>query len=66
VLDFGAAQNKVPAKAETAPKKKPVNEQTEEKPKRGRLAKADKAAPAEKSKPPRDKISQSLIPVADM
>ena len=58
VLDFSAAKNKAPAKEETAPEKKPVKEQTEEKPKRGRPAKADKA-PAEKPKQPRDKMSQS-------
>lgn len=56
VLDFSAAKNKAPAKEETSPEKKPVKEQTEEKPKRGRPAKADKAAPAEKPKQPRDKI----------
>ena len=58
VLDFSAAKNKAPAKAETAPEKKPVKEQTEEKPKRGRPSSADKA-PAEKPKQPRDKLSQS-------
>ena len=56
VLDFSAAKNKAPAKEKTAPEKKPVKEQTEEKPKRGRPAKADKAAPAEKPKQPRDKM----------
>lgn len=59
VLDFSAAKNKAPAKEETAPEKKPAKEQTEEKPKRGRPAKTDKAAPAEKPKQPRDKMSQS-------
>ena len=59
VLDFSATKNKVPAKEETAPEKKPVKEQTEEKPKRGRPAKTDKVAPAEKPKQPRDKMSQS-------
>ena len=59
VLDFSAAKNKAPAKEETSPEKKPVKEQTEEKSKRGRPAKADKAAPAEKPKQPRDKMSQS-------
>ena len=59
VLDFSAAKNKAPAKEETAPEKKPVKEQTEETPKRGRPAKTDKAAPAEKPKQPRDKMSQS-------
>lgn len=58
VLDFGTAKNKAPAKEETAPEKKPVKEQTEEKPKRGRPAKADKT-PAEKPKQPRDKMTQS-------
>ena len=58
VLDFSAAKNKAPAKEETAPEKKPVKEQTEEKPKRGRPTKADKA-PVEKPKQPRDKMSQS-------
>ena len=58
VLDFSAAKNKAPAKEETAPEKKPVKEQSAEKPKRGRPAKADKA-PAEKPKQPRDKMSQS-------
>ena len=60
MLDFSAAKNKAPAKEETSPEKKPVKEQTEEKPKRGRPAKADKAAP-NKAKPPkpRDKKSQS-------
>ena len=58
VLDFSAAKNKAPAKEETAPEKKPVKEQTEDKPKRGRPAKTDKA-PAEKPKQPRDKMSQS-------
>ncbi len=60
VLDFSAAKNKAPAKEEPAPAKKPVKEQTEDKPKRGRPAKADKAAPAEKPKQPRDKMSQSM------
>lgn len=59
VLDFSAAKNKAPAKEETAPEKKSVKEQAAEKPKRGRPAKADKAAPAEKPKQPRDKMSQS-------
>ena len=59
VLDFSAVKNKAPAKEETAPEKKPVKEQTEKKPKRGRPAKTDKAAPAEKPKPLRDKMSQS-------
>ena len=58
VLDFSAAKNKAPAKEETAPEKKPVKEQTEEKPKRGRPAKTDKPS-AEKPKQPRDKMSQS-------
>ena len=47
-MDFSAAKNKTPVKEETSPEKKPVKEQTEEKPRRGRPAKADKAAPAEK------------------
>lgn len=59
VLDFSAAKNKAPAKEETAPEKKSVKEQAVEKPKRGRPAKADKAAPAEKPKQPRDKMPQS-------
>ena len=59
VLDFSAAKNKAPAKEETAPEKKSVKEQTEEKPKRGRPAKTDKATPAEKPKQPRDKMSPS-------
>ena len=59
VLDFSAAKNKAPAKEEIAPEKKPVKEQAAGKPKRGRPAKADKAAPAEKPKQPRDKMSQS-------
>ena len=59
VLDFSAAKNKAPAKEETAPEKKSVKEQAAEKPKRGRPAKADKAAPAEKPKQPRDKMPQS-------
>ena len=59
VLDFSAAKNKALAKEGTAPEKKPVKEQTEDKPKRGRPAKTDKAAPAEKPKQPRDKMSQS-------
>ena len=58
VLDFSVAKNKAPGKEEAAPEKKPVKEQAEEKPKRGRPAKADKA-PAEKPKQPRDKMSQS-------
>lgn len=58
VLDFSVAKNKAPGKEEAAPEKKPVKEQTEEKPKRGRPAKTDKAAPAEKPKQPRDKMSQ--------
>ena len=58
VLDFSVAKNKAPAKAETAPEKKPVKEQAAERPKRGRPAKTDKP-PAEKLKPPRDKMSQS-------
>ena len=64
VLDFSAAKNKTPAKEETAPEKKPVNEQTEDKPKRGRPAKTDKAVPAEKPKQPRDKmelLTKSLV-----
>ena len=59
VLDFSTAKNKAPAKEETAPEGKPVKEQPEEKPKRGRPAKTDKATPAEKPKQPRDKMSQS-------
>ena len=59
VLDFSAAKNKAPAKEETAPEKKPIKEQAAGKPKRGRPAKAEKAAPAEKPKQPRDKMSQS-------
>ena len=59
VLDFSAAKNKAPTKEETAPEKKPVKEQAAEKPKRGRPAKADKAAPTEKPKQPRDKMSQN-------
>ena len=35
VLDFSAAKNRAPAKDETAPEKKSVKEQTEDKPKRG-------------------------------
>ena len=59
VLDFSAAKNKAPAKEETASEKKPDKEQAVEKPKRGRPAKTDKTAPAEKPKQPRDKMSQS-------
>ena len=59
VLDFSAAKNKAPAKEETVPEKKPDKEQAVEKPKRGRPAKTDKTAPAEKPKQPRDKMSQS-------
>ena len=58
VLDFSTSKNKAPGKEETAPEKKPAKEQAEEKPKRGRPAKTDKA-PAEKPKQPRDKMSQS-------
>lgn len=58
VLDFTAAKNKVPDKEEKASEKKPVKEQTEEKSKRGRPAKTDKAHD-DKPKQPRDKMSQS-------
>ena len=59
VLDFSVAKNKDPAKEGTVPEKKPAKEQEQEKPKRGRPAKMDKAAPAEKPNQPRDKMSQS-------
>ena len=59
VLDFSAAKNKTPAKEVTAPEKKPIKEQAAEKPRHGRPVKTNKAAPAEKPKQTRDKMSQS-------